>query len=1157
MGDVNQLRAHRILARLRALAAELSGYDASDLSETSSFLDLGFDSLFLTQLASTFQGEYGLKITFRQLFDELPTLRALADHIDANLPAEAPIEAAAPAAGTGAPVAAVAGESLRSDAMDTAALATSPGPGSFPAAAPLTFANPGISAGGGMQSVMAQQLALMTQQIQLLRSFRGAAMPMADALAAPAAVAVDAVVPVATPEAAAVASTSQAVASSAPAATDEVASTSPPVLPKGFGPPPVTREAHVLSRRQREHIQRLTARYNARTMGSKLSTQEHRPHHADPRTAAGFNRLWKEMVYPIVIERSSGCQLQDVDGNKYIDILNGFGPNFLGHSPPFVSEALKAQIERGIEVGPQTPLAGEAAKLFCELTGMDRVSWVNTGSEAVQAAIRLSRTYTGRNKIVVFSGDYHGNFDEVLVRVTKTANGRRTFPMAPGIPFRAVEEVLVLDYGTDESLEIIQQNASEIAAVLVEPVQSRRPEFQPREFLHALRGLTEREGIVLVFDEVITGFRICPGGAQEYYGVEADLATYGKIIGGGMPIGVVAGRARFMDTFDGGQWQYGDDSFPAAGVTFFAGTFVRHPLAIAAVHATLQYLKAQGPALQEAVNKRTTRLTGELNRFFEERGLKIHIAHFASQMFIRVQEEGELATLLFFHLRNRGIHVLENFPSYMTAAHTDEDVERIIAAFKDSVLEMQADGILPQTGFGHATGTPWRRELPLSDGQREIWMASQMGEMASCAFNESDSVRIDGPLDMDRFIASVKHALGGQEAFHYRFDSEGAMQWVDEQAGFDVPVLDLSGLDEAQRDERLQVLFDEQALTPFDLENGPLVRTHMVRLAPQSHLFVIYCHHIVFDGYSSELLMRQIAQAYAANGQADATEAGAATVPYSVYIHNTGRRVGDESEASLRYWREVYAELPAPLDLPGDRPRESRRSYRGDTVHRQVDTALSQDVRATAKALKTSINVLLLSTFQTLLSRLGSQEDIVVGVPVAGQARTQLDTVGYCVNALPVRAATGHDKPFAVLVGETQRNLFDAFDHQDVPLGEIVSALGVARDPSRLPLVEVIFNYSSYFSGLELPGCTVATHENRRRAVYYDMFFNIIESGGQLVIDWDYCSDLFDAQTIERWTDHYIELLRGVVADQQQPIGDLPLMSARHSAETTAAWVRT
>ncbi|WP_411832478.1 aminotransferase class III-fold pyridoxal phosphate-dependent enzyme [Pseudoxanthomonas mexicana] len=1139
MGKVDQLRVQRIVERLRAVAADLSGHAPADLVENATFLDLGFDSLFLTQLASAFQGEYGVRITFRQLFDELPTIRALAEHLDRQLPPDAPVETAAEtpaaaAAAVAAPVAvAIAG---------SAAPAERQAPPEIPTQPPVAAMPP--PAGEGLQGVMAQQLALMSQQIQLLQSLRGGA------AAAPSA-SVSAAAPVAQKPAASADAKPAAVPAAASAATAPAAK---PEMPKGFGPQ-VSREERVLTRRQREHIQRLTARYNAKTMGSKLSTQAHRPHHADPRTAAGFNRLWKEMVYPIVIDRSTGCHLQDIDGNKYIDILNGFGPNFLGHSPPFVSEALKAQIDRGIEVGPQTPLAGEAAKLFCELTSMDRVSWVNTGSEAVQAAIRLARTYTGRNKIVVFSGDYHGNFDEVLVRVTKTADGRRTFPLAPGIPFRAVEDVLVLDYGEEESLDIIRKHAGEIAAVLVEPVQSRRPDFQPREFLHALRALTEQEEILLVFDEVITGFRICPGGAQEYYGVEADLATYGKIIGGGMPIGVVAGRARFMDTFDGGQWQYGDDSFPAAGVTFFAGTFVRHPLAIAAVHATLQYLKAQGPALQEAVNRRTTRLTTELNQFFKERGLRIHIPHFASQMFIRVQEEGELATLLFYHLRDRGIHVLENFPSYMTAAHTDEDVDRIIAAFKDSVLEMQADGILPRPAGEQGQPPAWRHSLPLTAGQREVWFASQMDDMASCAFNESDSVRIEGPLDAGRFIAAVEAALGEQEAFRYRIDEDGARQWVDEQARFEVPLADLSHLAEDERAAHVEALLERQALTPFDLQRGPLVRAQLFRLAADSHLFVIYCHHIVFDGYSSEILMRRIAEIYGSGGQADSEAATA--VPYSVYAWRMASTADAASaDAALDYWRSVYADLPAPLDLPTDRPRKPVRSYRGATLHRALDAGLSRSLRDTAKSLRTSLNVVLLSAFQTLLSRLTTQEDIVLGVPVAGQARTGLETVGYCVNALPLRAAVEHDKPFSQLAGETQRNLFDAFERQEASLGAIVNALEIPRDPSLLPLVEVIFNYSGYFSRLELPGCKVETHENARRAIYFDMFFNIIESDGRLVIDWDYGSDLFDEQTIARWADHYIELLKGVAADAAQAVGDLPLMSEAQQATAVAGWGR-
>jgi glutamate-1-semialdehyde aminotransferase len=254
---------------------------------------------------------------------------------------------------------------------------------------------------------------------------------------------------------------------------------------------------------------------------------------------------------------------------------------------------------------------------------------------------------------------------------------------------------LVLEYGTDESLRIIRERADEIAAVLVEPVQSRRPDFQPRAFLHEVRKITKESGSALIFDEVITGFRVHPGGAQVYYGIEADLTTYGKIVGGGMPIGVVAGRNPWMDALDGGQWQYGDASIPTAGVTYFAGTFVRHPLSMAAVHEALLIMKENGPALQEGINARTTAMANELNAFFKSVGAPVEIRHFSSlwkTFFTEPQPYGEL---LFCYLRDRGVHIWDGFPCFITMAHGDAEVAYIVKAFKESVREMQAGEFLP------------------------------------------------------------------------------------------------------------------------------------------------------------------------------------------------------------------------------------------------------------------------------------------------------------------------------------------------------------------------------------------------------------------------------------------------------------------------------
>jgi glutamate-1-semialdehyde aminotransferase len=376
-----------------------------------------------------------------------------------------------------------------------------------------------------------------------------------------------------------------------------------------------------------------------------------------------------------------------------VDALNGFGMSLFGWQPDFVTRAVQEQLERGYEIGPQHPLAGDVAKLICEFTGFDRAGLCNTGSEAVMGAMRIARTVTGRSTIAIFNGSYHGIFDEVIVRGTKKL---KAVPAAPGIMPSSSQNMLVLDYGTPESLAILKSRADELAAIMVEPVQSRRPDFQPREFLGELRTLTEASGSVFIFDEVVTGFRAHPGGAQAILGVKADLATYGKVIGGGFPIGVIAGKKEYMDALDGGSWQYGDDSVPTVGVTYFAGTFVRHPLALAAAKASLEHLKEAGPSLQRDLNARTAAMAEELNTFFALVEAPLKIKHFGSVWKTFFLEDHPFGDLLFAMLRDRGIHILDNFPCFFTTAHTADDIAWIVRAYRESVLEMQESGFFPK-----------------------------------------------------------------------------------------------------------------------------------------------------------------------------------------------------------------------------------------------------------------------------------------------------------------------------------------------------------------------------------------------------------------------------------------------------------------------------
>jgi len=454
---------------------------------------------------------------------------------------------------------------------------------------------------------------------------------------------------------------------------------------------------------QQKYLEDFIARYTQRTKTSKQLAQTYRPVLADNKNQGEFHFLFKEMYYPIVGRRSLGSRIWDVDDNEYIDLMMGLGINLFGHNPPFIKEALAEQLEKGIQIGPQSELVGEVAELISELTQMERVAFSNTGTEAVMTAIRLARAATGRTKIAIFSGSYHGHFDGTLVKAQRVDGNLRVVPMAPGVPPNIVNDVLVFDYGSPQALDLIKEYEQELAAVLVVPVQTSRPGLQPKTFLHQLRQLTQKLGITLIFDEMVTGFRIHPGGAQAYFSVEADIATYGKIVGGGMPIGIIAGKAVYMDAIDGGMWNYRDSSYPQAKTTFFAGTFCKHPLAMAAARAVLIHIKTQGAAFQEQLNQRTSQFVEALNAYFEEDEVPIRLANFGSLFGHASLEDpasqknpaaSESIDLLRYHLLDRGVHLL-GASGYLSQAHTEKDINYIIQAVKDSVAELRQGGFLP------------------------------------------------------------------------------------------------------------------------------------------------------------------------------------------------------------------------------------------------------------------------------------------------------------------------------------------------------------------------------------------------------------------------------------------------------------------------------
>ncbi|MFJ9622178.1 MupA/Atu3671 family FMN-dependent luciferase-like monooxygenase [Streptomyces sp. NPDC101181] len=442
---------------------------------------------------------------------------------------------------------------------------------------------------------------------------------------------------------------------------------------------------------QRAHTASLIRRFTERTRTSKELAQKHRSVLADSRAVVGFRDATKEMLYPVAARSARGSRLTDVDGNEYTDITMGFGALLLGHEAGPVTDAVGRHLADGLRFGPRSPDTGETAALLAALTGMERVAFASSGTEANSAAVRLARAATGRDKVVMFRGSYHGHIDSVLGRPGRP--GQHAVPVSRGIPDSAVAELIVLEYGERESLETIEALGDSVAAVLVEPVQCRNPGLRPVEFVRALRELTARRGIVLLFDEMLTGLRPHQRGAQDHFGVVPDLATYGKALGGGFPIGAIAGRADLLDGVDGGFWRYGDASRPPRETTFFGGTYMQHPLSMAAARAVLTHLTEEGPGLQERLNTRTQRLADRLNAFFRDEEFPVELAHFGSMF--RFTHRADLE-LLYHHLQLRGVYVWEWRSFYLSTAHTEEDVNRVAEAVEGSLRELRAGGFFPR-----------------------------------------------------------------------------------------------------------------------------------------------------------------------------------------------------------------------------------------------------------------------------------------------------------------------------------------------------------------------------------------------------------------------------------------------------------------------------
>lgn len=388
---------------------------------------------------------------------------------------------------------------------------------------------------------------------------------------------------------------------------------------------------------------------------------------------------------PIVFKEGDGAYLTDIDGNKYIDYIGSWGPMILGHQFPSVKEAVHAAVERGTSFGAPTVAENELAELIIDaVPSVEMVRLVNSGTEATMSAIRLARGYTGRDLIVKFSGNYHGHVDSLLVAAGSAA-ATLAVPNSPGVTAGTSKDTLILEYNDSQGLdEAFKEYAGRIAAVILEPVCGNMGCVTPTpEFLKALRGLTQEDGALLIFDEVMCGFRVALGGAQSLFGVTPDLTTMGKIVGGGLPLGAFGGKRAIME------------HVLPAGKVFQAGTLSGNPIATAAGIAMLTALRDTPP--YEGLELISQRLETGLADAASAAGIEHTINRVGSMMTLFFHAgpvnawksasecDTELFSKYFWGLIDRGVYMpCSQFEAlFISSSHTEKDIDDTIAAAKE------------------------------------------------------------------------------------------------------------------------------------------------------------------------------------------------------------------------------------------------------------------------------------------------------------------------------------------------------------------------------------------------------------------------------------------------------------------------------------------
>ncbi|MFB9689485.1 aminotransferase class III-fold pyridoxal phosphate-dependent enzyme [Amycolatopsis plumensis] len=1048
---------------LTAVADEVAAvlkYPREQITPHAFFLELGADSILLLQLVNKLNKRHGTAFKATDLFEKYQSVGDLADALAQT--GTFPDDAGAPEAPAAPVTAPVVVDAVRSPVPEAART--------------------------GLDAVVQNQLAIMQQQLALLGG---------------------------TPAVEAPAQDSPAVEEPAP---QRAAPVTAATVPTAAAPGPAAAAAR-LTERQKSHVDALVRRMEERSPQSKKLAGRHRRRMVESRPWANFRAETKELNFPIVIDRGRGSHFWDPDGSEYIDYCVGFGVHFLGHNPPFVQDAIAAQLSRSFTLGPQVELTYQVAETFCRITGHDRVSFCNTGSEAVMGAVRLARLATGRRKVAYFEKSYHGITDGMLARRGEELGS--VTAMVDGLPPGALHDVVVLPYDDQAALDYLAANSHEIAAVVSEPIQARNPVSRPAEFLRKLRRLTEDTGTVLIFDEMITGFRMHIRGAQGLLGVMPDLATYGKVLGGGLPVAAIAGKQALMDGLDGGSWTYGDRSAPTAETTFFGGTFQKHPLAMAAANATLGYLEEHQDTVYAEVNDRTARLVGALSDLFGRHEVPYSLASIGSLWRFQYRGMSNLyhplpLEMLYHNLLADGIFMWEGRTFFMSAAHTDGDAEHLLDAVDRGLHALREAEFLDPV----ATPPPVRSapRHPMSAQQREVWRIDRRLRPDSAVYNETAVLELTGALNLPALEAALAAVRERHPALRAVCSADGRELVLEDGVETTTPV------HEVPAGPGLQAVIDEYANTPFDLTAGPLFRPTVLRHSDTHHHLLVSAHHVVFDGTSMVAVLDDLAEGYtrAARGLAPVTMRGARWQPTSRDLPPGDR------QAALDHWqRRLQAPPAAAWDTPG-RPAEApgvRRAL-------EFDTDLWATLVKRCAHLRCTPFMAAFSAFTAALHDVTRRDDLVVSTPVdQSRGATDQGLVGHYVSYVPVRSRLT-DGGFPAHRERFSRLLGDDLSHGTLPLEDVLGELadrGAIDDAwlARQRLTSVVFNLNRPMLPPAMGDLDVRVHLPSTVDAMFDLLFDVVPMEDKVYVEIVH-RDQVPAEDVERLWKCWLELVREI-----------------------------